>query len=75
MIERMEDFPEPLFPIRRTFLFFLRASILVIDRSFELLSSDAPQERGRIGWFLGWLGSAHKDIGRIAGLVIETEES
>lgn len=28
MIERMDDFPDPLLPINSTFLFFFRASIL-----------------------------------------------
>jgi hypothetical protein len=29
MIERMDDFPDPLLPIRSTFLFFFRASIMM----------------------------------------------
>jgi hypothetical protein len=30
MIERMDDFPDPLFPIKSTFLFFFRASIMSV---------------------------------------------
>lgn len=40
MIERIDDFPEPLLPINKTFLFFFRASIVVVCL---WSSSDAPQ--------------------------------
>ena len=39
MIERMDDFPDPLLPIKSTFLFFFRASIMAI------LGCQAPMPR------------------------------
>ncbi len=40
MMERMDDFPEPLLPIRSTFFFLLRVSILL----------DASQAQGLVAY-------------------------
>ncbi len=41
MMERMEDLPEPLLPIKRTFFFRLRASMLTLEAD--------PLGRGKLG--------------------------